>query len=196
MVHVCNKLQLTVTLIARIITGTYRATNTSSLLLEANLDHFDRYIDDRTMAAVQFIRRCHMNDPLHNKSMGPTPSVRLLRKLKAKCWQQRSDSLRARYKIWFLRRIRHKLTGKLTRRPAWSRFTRIGVKQALLNIDSHIPLFDYRNMVAPHKAKPIKVRFYQSLLEPVNSDTPAEEKKRIGDATIARLRKRGSDWEL
>ena len=29
-----------------------------------------------------------------------------------------------------------------------------------------------------------------------HSDTPADEKKRIGKATIARLRQRGLDWEL
>ena len=63
---------------ARIITGTYRATNTSSLLLEANLDHFD----DHIMAAIERIQRRHKNDPLLNKSMGPTSSVRLSRKFK------------------------------------------------------------------------------------------------------------------
>ena len=129
-------------------------------------------------------------DPLHKNLMGPTPSARLSRKCKIQCWQQRSDSIR------FLRRILHKITGKLTKRPAWSRFTRIGVTQAHLNIASHIPLFDYHNMVAPHNAKPIKIHFYPSLIESVNSDTPAEEKKRIGDTTITRLRRRGSEWEL
>ena len=188
----CNKSHM-----ARIITGTYRATNTSSLLLEASLRRFDRYIDNRTMAAVECVRRRHNNDPLHNKSMGPTPSVRWSRKFKVQCWQQRSDSFQARYKVRFLRRIRHKLTGKLTRRPAaWSRFTSIGITQALLIIESHITLYDYRNMVASQKAKPIKVRFYPSLLEPVNPDTPAEEKKRKGGATTTRLRQRGSEWEL
>ena len=71
-----DRLQLTVNLMARIITGTPRATNTSSLLLEANLDPIDRYIDDRTMAAVERIRRRHQSDPLYNKAMGPTPAVR------------------------------------------------------------------------------------------------------------------------
>ena len=57
-----DKIQEKVNLMARIITGTCRATNTSSLLLEANLDQFDRYIDDRTMATVERIRRHHRSD--------------------------------------------------------------------------------------------------------------------------------------
>ena len=121
--------------------------------------------------------------------MGPTPSVRLSRKFKVQCWQQRSDSLQARYKIRFLRRIRHKLCEAHQETRLVSIYW-IGVK-ALLNIESHIPVLDYHNMVAPHK-----VRFYPYLLEQVNSDTHAEEKKRIVDATIARLRQRGSEWEV
>ena len=189
-----NKLQLTVNLMARIITGTYRATNTSSLLLEANLDQFDRYIDDdRTMAAVERIRRRQLSDPLHNKSMGPTPTVRRSKKLKAQCWQQPSDSIQARLKIRFQRRSRDKLTGQLTKRTS-IRTNALTIDQAKLNIISHSPLFDYHTTVAPHNTKSLKLCLYPNLLEPVNSDTPVADKKRIAESTIDRLRQRGATW--
>ena len=50
---ILSKLQLTVKLMARIITDTFRATKSSSLLLEANLHRFDRYVDDYSIAAVE-----------------------------------------------------------------------------------------------------------------------------------------------
>ena len=181
---------------ARIITGAHQATNSSSLLLEANLDYIDRYIDDRTMAAVERLRRRHRKDTLHNKSMGPTPTVRRSKVFKAQCWQQRSDSIQARYKIRSFRRTRHRLTGNLTKRPVNCPTTAIRVTQAQLNIISRVPLFDYHNIVAPHATKPIKIRFYPTLLEPINPDTLDSEKKRFAEDTIARLRQRGANWEL
>ena len=191
-----DKLQLTVNLMACIITGTPLATNTSSLLLEANLDHIDRYIDDRTMAAVERMRRRHRSDPLHNKSIGPTPIVRKSRKVKVQCWQQRSESIQARHKIRFQRCSRNKLTGQLTKLPS-VRVNALNIAQAKVSITSHSPLFDYHSIVAPHKAKSLKLYFYPNLLEPVNSsDTPAVDKKRIAESTIARLRQRGATWEL
>ena len=87
-----TNLQLTVNLMARIITGTPRATNTSSLLLEANLDYIDRYIDDHIMAAMERLRRRHWKDTLHNKSMGPRPKIRAAKVLRAQCWQQQIPS--------------------------------------------------------------------------------------------------------
>ena len=190
-----NKLQITVNLMARIITGSCRATNTSSLLLEANLDQFDRYIDDRTMAAVERIRRRHKNDPLRNKSMGPTPTVRRSRKFKVHCGQERSDSIQARLKIRFQRRSSDRLTGQLTKRPS-IRANAHTIDQAKLNIISHSPLFAYHTTVAPHNTKSLKLRLYPNLLEPVNSDTPVADKKRIAESTIDRLRQRGTTWEL
>ena len=190
-----EKLQLTVNLMARIITGTCRATNTSSLLLEANLDPIDRFIDDRTMAAVERMRRRHRNDPLFNKSMGPTPTVRKSKKFKAQCWQQRSDSIQARHKIRFQRRSRNRRTGQLTKLPG-VRVNALTIAQAKINITSVSALFNYRNTVAPHKAKSLKLRFYPNLLEPINPDTPVIDKKRIAESTIDRLRQRGATWEL
>ena len=190
-----DKLQLTVNLMARIITGTCRATNTSSLLVEANLDQIDRYIDDRTMAAVKRTRRRHRSDPLHNKSMGPTPTVRKTKKFKVQCWQQRSDLIQAQHKIRFQRRSRNKRTGQLTKLPS-VRVNALTIAQAKINITSYSPLFDYRTNVAPHKAKSLKLRLYPDLLEPVNSDTPVADKKRIAESTIDRLRQRGATWEL
>ena len=136
---------------ARIITGTYQATNTSSLFLEANLDHIDRYIDDRTMASVERIRIRHRNDILYNKSYSFCPS----NVFKAQCWQQRSDSIQVRHKIRFQRRTRHKLTKKLTKGLVRIPSTTIRVNQAKLNIISYVPLFDYHNTVARHNTKPI-----------------------------------------
>ena len=191
-----TKLQQTVNLMARITTGTHRATNVSSLLLEANMDFIDRYIDDRTIAAVERLRRRSQRDKLHNKSMGPTPTVRRSKVFKSQCWQQRSDTLQARYKIRSHRFTRQKRTGKLTRTHAKTTTTSIPITQAKLNITSRVPLFNYHNIIAPHATRPIKIRFYPTLLEPVTPDTPIPEKNRIAEDTIARLRRRGTDWEL
>ena len=182
-----DKLQLTVNLMVRIITGTCRATNTSSLLLEDNLDQFDRYIDDQTMTAVERIRRRHPSDPLYNKSMGPTPSVRNSRKFKVQCWQQQSDSIQTRLKIRFQRRSRNKFTGQLTKLPS-IRINALTIAQAKLNIISYSPLFDFHTTVAPHNAKSLKLHLYPNLFEPVNPDTPVADKKRIAESTIDRLR--------
>ena len=190
-----DKLQLTVNFMARIITGTCRVTNTSSLLLEANLDQIDRYIDDRTVAAVERMRRRHRSDPLYNKSMGPTPAVRKSRKFKVQCWQQRSDSIQARHKIRFQRRSRNKFTGQLTKLPS-VRVNALTIAQAKLNMISYSTLFSYHTTDAPHNAKSLKLRLYPNLLEPVNRDTPVADRKRIAEATIDRLRQRGAIWEL
>ena len=190
-----DRLQLTVNLMARIITGTPRATNTASLLLEANLDPIDRYLDDRTMAAVERIRRRHRDDPLYNKAMGPTPTVRRTKKFKAQCWQQRSDAVMARYKIRFDRRIRNHATGRLLQKSHIIA-NKIPHSQTRLSFSSLSPLFNYRYTIAPHKAKSLKLRLYPNLLEPIAPDTPDADKKRIAESTIDRLRQRGATWEL
>ena len=190
-----DKLQLTVNLMARVITGTPRATNTSSLLLEANLDPIDRYIEDRTMAAVERIRRRHQSDPLYNKAMGPTSPVRKGKKFKAQCWQQRSDSVLDRFKIRFDRRRRNHVTGQLLKKPHISSKA-IPFTQTRLSFTSLSPLFNYRYTVAPHKAKSLKLRLYPNLLEPINPDTPDADKKRIAETTIDHFRQRGATWEL
>ena len=187
-------------MMARIITGWHSTGDkatlpASSLLFEANLDQIDRYIDDRTMAAVELIRRRHRSDPLYNKAMGPTPAVRKSKKFKVQCWQQRSDSVLARIKIRFQRRMRNQATWQLTKRPS-IRFKALSIAQVKLSITSFSPLFNYRSAVAPHKAKSLKLRFYPNLLEPVNPDTPVVDKKRIAESTIDRLRQRGATWEL
>jgi ribonuclease HI len=181
---------------ARIITGTPRATNTDSLLLEANLDPIDRYIDDRTMAAVERIRRRHQSDPLYNKAMGPTPSVRKSKKFKAQCWQQRSDAILARFKIRFDRRRRNHITGQLLKKPCISRSRTIPHPQSTLSFNTLSPQIEYRYAIAPHQAKSIKLRLYPNLLEPINPETPDADKKRIAEATIDHLRQRGATWEL
>ena len=141
------------------------------------------------------MRRCHRSDPLHNKSMGPTPVVRKSRKFKVQCWQQRSDSIQARHKIRFQRRLRNKFTGHLTKLPS-VRVNALTIAQAKLNITSYSPLFDHRTTVAPHNAKSLKLRLYPILLEPVNPDAPVADKKLIAESTIDRLRQRGATWEL
>ena len=127
--------------------------------------------------------------------MGPTPTVRKSKKFKVQCWQQRSDSIQARLKIRFRRCSRNRLTGKLTKRPN-IRTNALTIAQAKLNITSCSPLFDYHTTVAPHNTKSLKLRLYPNLLEPVNPDTPVADKKRIAEATIDRLRRRGATWEL
>ena len=85
--------------------------------------------------------------------------------------------------------------GQLTKRPS-IHFKALSIAQAKLSITSFSPLFNYRNTVAPHKAKSLKLRFYPNLLEPINPDTPDVDKKRIAESTIDHLRQRGATWEL
>ena len=147
------------------------------------------------MAAVERIRRRHQSDPLYNKAMGPTPAVRKGKKFKAQCWQQRSDSVLARFQIRFQRRRRNHVTGQLLKKP-FNSSRAIPLAQAKLSFTSLSPLFNYRYTIAPHKAKSLKLRLYSNLLEPINPDTPDVDKKRIAETTIDHLRQRGATWEL
>ena len=61
-----------------------------------------------------------------------------------------------RFGFRFQRHRRNHAMGQLTKRPS-IHFKALSIAQAKLSITSFSPLFNYRNTVAPHKAKSLKL---------------------------------------
>ena len=204
----CEQLEQVQYAAARTITGCWKRTNVADLLLEANLTPLSVQYETRIMSAVERARHRPEEETLTQQALSIQPTVKE-RIQCAQSWQHRSDDIQAKCNVESPRL--QLIDGHLAQHTRGITSTRGNVAQDRKRILDSLPedsriiikvredITSYTNRIDPQHTIDYgsgRIKFYDSLLEPISKNDSTERQHNVASATVARLRQAGANCEM